>query len=219
MPARGWSDASSGRPLLQVFKASDYQGSGQVNAAAQDRDGVLYFGGDGIIAYDGATWRHCAIGNNLGVRGLAIDEQGRILGRGHRRSRLLRKRFDGESCTTCRSSPCFLPNIATNLWFGRGGHSAGDRLLRRQQDHSVGWKSFTIWPLPEARQASSQRISDAVYITHPETGLWKLEGDQPVLAVPSTLCSNKFPAFLSRWAAIAFLAVTPSDLARSMARR
>ena len=214
MPARGWSDATSGRPLLQVFKASDYQGSGRVNAAAQDRDGVLYFGGDGIIAYDGATWRHCAIGNNLGVRGLAIDEQGRIWVGGTGEVGYCERDSMGELHYV---SLLFLlpPEHRDQLvvWdvevTPRGiVFSASNKIIR--------WdgKSFTIWPLPEARQASSQRISDAVYITHPETGLWKLEGDQPVLAVPSDPLLKQVPCFLEPLGGDAFLAVTPSDLAR-----
>ena len=214
MPARGWSDATSGRPLLQVFKASDYQGSGRVNAAAQDRDGVLYFGGDGIIAYDGATWRHCAIGNNLGVRGLAIDEQGRIWVGGTGEVGYCERDSMGE-LHYVSLLPLLPPEHRDQLvvWdvevTPRGiVFSASNKIIR--------WdgKSFTIWPLPEARQASSQRISDAVYITHPETGLWKLEGDQPVLAVPSDPLLKQVPCFLEPLGGDAFLAVTPSDLAR-----
>jgi signal transduction histidine kinase/DNA-binding response OmpR family regulator len=212
--ARGWSDATAGRPLLQVFKPADYQAGGRVNAAVQDRDGVLYFGGDGIIAYDGSTWRQCAVGNNLGVRGLAIDEKGRIWIGG-----------TGE-IGYCEKDPMgglhyvsLVPRLPPEhrdqlvVWdvevTPRGiVFSAGNKIMR--------WDgtSFTVWPLPEARQASSQIISDAVYIAHPETGLWKLEGDRPVLAVPFDPLLKRVPCFLEPLGGDAFLAVTNSDLAR-----
>jgi len=214
LSARGWSDATTGRPLLQVFKAGVDQGGGPVNAAAQDRNGVLYFGGDGIIAYDGATWRQCAIGNNLGVRGLAIDERGRIWVGGTGEVGYCEKNSAGE-LHYVSLLPLLPPEDRRQLvvWdvevTPRGiVFSAGNKIMR--------WdgKSFTIWPLPEARQASSQRISDAVYISHQETGLWRLEGDQPVLAVPSDPRLKRVPCFLEPLGGNAFLAVTPSDLVR-----
>ena len=49
MFARGWGDSTEGRPAMQVFKSSDYQSNTGVTAAAQDRDGMLYFFGDGLL--------------------------------------------------------------------------------------------------------------------------------------------------------------------------
>jgi signal transduction histidine kinase/CheY-like chemotaxis protein/HPt (histidine-containing phosphotransfer) domain-containing protein len=214
MLARGWNDATAGRPLLQVFKPADYQGGRRVNATAQGRDGVLYFGGDGIIAYDGATWRHCAIGNNLGVRGLAIDEKGLIWVGGTGEIGYCEKDSMGE-LHYVSVLPRLPPEHRDQLvvWdvevTPRGiVFSAGNKIMR--------WdgKSFTIWPLPEARQAVSQTISDAVYIAHPETGLWKLEGDHPVLAVPCDPSLKCVPCFLEPLGGDAFLAVTTADLVR-----
>ena len=76
--ARGWGDSTEGRLLVQVFKASDYQSNSRVSAAAQDRDGVLYFASDGLLQYDGSAWRHFPTANNRGANGLAIDDHGRI---------------------------------------------------------------------------------------------------------------------------------------------
>ena len=74
--------------------------------------------------------------------------------------------------------------------------------------------SFRIWPLPEARRAISQKIGDTVYITHQETGLWKLEGDEPVLVVPYDPSTKRLPCYLKPLGEDSFLAVTTSDLAR-----
>ena len=154
------------------------------------------------------------VGNNLGVRGLAIDEKGRIW-------------IGGTSeIGYCEKDPLgglhyvsLVPRLPAEhrdqlvVWdvevTSRGiVFSAGNKIMR--------WDgmSFTIWPLPEARQASSQIISDAVYIAHPETGLWKLEGDRPVLAVPFDPLLKRVPYFLEPLGGDAFLAVTNSDLAR-----
>ena len=212
--ARGWSDASAGRPLLQVFKPADYHGSNRVSAAAQDADGVLYFGGDGLIEFDGTTWQHCTVGNNLGVRGLAVDDNGRIWvgGAGElgfcERDPAGRLRYVSllSMLPPEHRSQLVVWDVETTP---RGiVFSAGNKIMR--------WdgKSFAVWPLPEARQATLQRINDAVYITHEETGLWKLDGDQPVLAVPSDPLLKQVPCFLEPLGGDAFLGVTASDLVR-----
>jgi len=211
---RGWGGTTVGRPLLQVFKAADFQGSGRVYAAVQDRDGVLYFGSDGIISYDGATWRHCVVGNNLGVRGLAIDEQGRIWAGGTGEIGYCEKESTGDlryiSLLARLPPEQGVQLVVFDVEVTPRGivFSAGNRIMR--------WdgRSFANWPLPEARQASSQVISDAVYITHPETGLWKLDGDHPVLAVPLDLMFKRGPCFLQPLGGDAFLAATSTDLAR-----
>jgi signal transduction histidine kinase/CheY-like chemotaxis protein/HPt (histidine-containing phosphotransfer) domain-containing protein len=88
--------------------------------------------------------------------------------------------------------------------------SATDKILR--------WngRSFRIWPLPmpNARRTASQKIGDTVYILHPETGLWKLEGDEPVLVVPYDPSTKRLPCYLKPLADGTFLAVTTSGLAR-----
>ena len=76
--AYGWGNPTEGRPLLQVFMPSDYQASATVNTVAQDHDGVLYFGSDVLLQYDGTTWRRFSTKNNLAINSLAINEQGRI---------------------------------------------------------------------------------------------------------------------------------------------
>ena len=76
MIAHGWDDPTEGRPLLQVFKPSDYRTNARVSAATQDRDGVLYFASEGLLQYDGSSWRHYSA--DLGINGLAIDDEGRI---------------------------------------------------------------------------------------------------------------------------------------------
>lgn len=210
----GWSDTAAGRPLLEVFKPGERYGGCRFYVTVQDRDGVLYFGGDDVTSFDGETWRHCAVGNNLGVHGLAVDESGRIWVGGV-----------GEIGYCERDSTGALRYV-----------SLLSRLSREHREHLVVWdveasprgivfsagnkimrwdgRAFAIWPLPEARSASSQKISDAVYIAHPETGLWKLDGDRPVLAVPFDPLLGRVPCFLHPLGGNAFLAVTPSALAR-----
>jgi len=74
--------------------------------------------------------------------------------------------------------------------------------------------TFHIWPLSNSRRVISQKIGDTVYILHQETGLWKLESDEPVLVVAYDPSIKRLPCYLKPLGENSFLAVTTSDLAR-----
>ncbi len=66
----------SGTPFITNFTTDTYKASKQNWAAVQDQRGILYFANnDGILEYDGVTWRLINIG---AVRTLAIDSTERI---------------------------------------------------------------------------------------------------------------------------------------------
>ena len=212
--ARSWGDSTEGRPLLQVFKASDFQTNATVQSVVQDHEGVLYFCSNGLLQYDGTTWRHYGADNNQGLRVGAIDEQGRIWVGGYGVIGYYEKDPFGQLYYT--SLLAWLPpehRDQLEVWgvevTSRGVvFSAANKIMR--------WdgKTFHIWPLPDSRRVFSQKIGDAVYMTHQETGLWKLEGDQPVLVVPYDPSIKRVPYFLKPLGGDSFLAVTTSDLAR-----
>ena len=69
----------AGLPYIQNFSPKDYGAHAQNWAILQDQRGVMYFGNaDGILEYDGASWRLIRIANRTLVRSLAMDESGRI---------------------------------------------------------------------------------------------------------------------------------------------
>ena len=125
-------------------------------------------------------------GNNLGIHGLAIDEQGRIWVGGYGEVGYFEKDTSGQLHYTSLLSQ--LPpehRDQLDIWgvevTSRGVvFSATNKIMR--------WdgKSFHIWPMsarlppgvfPENRRHGLHRSIRT-------TGLWKLEGDEPVLVVP-----------------------------------
>jgi signal transduction histidine kinase/CheY-like chemotaxis protein len=67
-----------GVPLVRNFSQKELKFPGQIWGVAQDRRGVMYFGGTrSVLEYDGATWRRIAVPANT-VRQLAMDANGRM---------------------------------------------------------------------------------------------------------------------------------------------
>ena len=68
-----------GSPFLRNYTYKEYGGSSQVWCAVQDNRGIMYFGdNEGIIEFDGSTWKRIYTPSKTIVRSLAIDSTGRI---------------------------------------------------------------------------------------------------------------------------------------------
>ena len=210
----GWGDANAGRPVIQTLTSSDFTANASSLAIQQDRRGLIYFGCDGLLQYDGSAWRHSAAGGSDQILAIAIDDSGRIWVGGTGELGYFDEDHSGKLLYTSlvpRLPPALRDNLS--VWgvevTARGVvFSANDKILR--------WAggTFQVWPLPEARRAVSQRIGDTVYITHLTTGLWKLAGDQPELIVPYDPATKVLIGYLKPLDQGSFLAVTTQGLGR-----
>jgi len=201
--------------LLQVFKASDYQANTAVRAVAQDRAGMLYFGSDALLQYDGTTWRRFSTGNNLAINGLTIDDRGRIWVGGYGEVGYFEKDSSGQLHYTSLLSQ--LPPEHRDQLVIWGVEVTSRGVIFAATDKIMRWngKKFHIWALSKtSRRVTTQKIGDTVYILHFETGLWKLESDEPVLVVAYDTYIKRLPFYLKPLGENSFLAVTTSDLAR-----
>ena len=71
--------ANSGLPFIRNYPANEYRADGQNWATVQDQRGLMYFGNsDGVVEYDGISWRTIATANKTVIRSLAVDENNRI---------------------------------------------------------------------------------------------------------------------------------------------
>ncbi len=69
-----------GHPIIRNYTPEEYGATEQNWSAIQDDRGVLYVGNgeNGVLEYDGKSWRKIPIPNNSEVRSLAKDDEGTI---------------------------------------------------------------------------------------------------------------------------------------------
>ncbi len=68
-----------GQPFIKYYSSKVYKASNQNWCVNQDQRGVMYFGNtDGILEYDGSSWRLIKIPNNSIVRSLSVYKTGKI---------------------------------------------------------------------------------------------------------------------------------------------
>ncbi len=69
---------TTGTPFLRNYSPDEYQADGQNWAIAQDQNGIMYFGNNGVVEYDGVAWRLIPTEKKTVVRSLAVDKNNRV---------------------------------------------------------------------------------------------------------------------------------------------
>jgi len=65
---------NTGLPEISNFKRTDYRAGTQNWSAAQDANGTMYFANnDGLLQFDGSTWKTYRLPNRTAIRSLKID--------------------------------------------------------------------------------------------------------------------------------------------------
>lgn len=70
-------DRYHGSPFIRNYDVSEYNGSAQIWAIGQNKQGIMYFGdGKGLLEYDGTNWRLYPVDNYSVIRSLDTDTNG-----------------------------------------------------------------------------------------------------------------------------------------------
>lgn len=78
-PLRAALKNDAGSFIFRTYSAKDYSASGQNWSTVQDRRGVLYFGNtDGILSYDGVTWKLIPMPIGTVAQSLAMASTGTV---------------------------------------------------------------------------------------------------------------------------------------------
>jgi len=175
--------ASAESPPLRSFGARETGADTRAWSIVQDDRGVMYFGCNTLLAYDGERWRATPMAAAYALRGLDLDGQGRLWAGGVNELGWFDRTPDGRR--RYRSLRAQLPpgeSEPGELWsvYSEGGDAAvfvaADRVLR--------WdgRRFAVWSFPGERRLFALRAQGRVYVNHRSTGLWRIDPDGPVLA-------------------------------------
>jgi serine phosphatase RsbU (regulator of sigma subunit) len=74
-----FGQAELGLPIVKNYEATKYNASVQNWCAVQDNRGIMYFGNQGVLEYDGANWRLHKTSKESTIRSLAVTDNNHIL--------------------------------------------------------------------------------------------------------------------------------------------
>jgi len=156
-------------------------------SAGQDQSGVMYFGCDSVVSFDGDRWRAEKMDATYAVRGLDVGPNGRIWAAGVNQIGWFEPGQEGR--LVYHSLMSRLPPGTADLgdvWkvYAEGGDSAV--FVTHAQVLWWDGRRFRSWNFPGMHMLFSSRTQKSVYVHYPPVGLLRIGGDGPTVAVPAS---------------------------------
>ncbi|HEY5080037.1 MAG TPA: hypothetical protein VII43_09320, partial [Opitutaceae bacterium] len=175
-------------PPMRVFTARDTGVRTMAWSAAQDRSGVLYFGCDEVVSFDGERWRPEHTELTYGIRGLDVGPNGRIWVAGVNQIGWLEPGAPGHLAyhSLMPSLPAALKDLG-DVW--RVYSQGTDKALFVTRDRILRWdgSKMTSWDYPGMRLLWSTRTDKAIYVHYPPLGLMRIGDNGPEVIAPESV--------------------------------
>ncbi len=206
-----------GRFYMQSFGPEDYDADAQNWAIVQSLDGLIYVGnGDGVLEYDGVSWRLIPVSNRTVVRSLAVDAEGRV--------------FVGADGELGYLAPDPLGRMRyvslvdhippddrafTDVW---RIEKTADGLYFRTNERLFRWhdQAMKVWR-PETRFRQVVALGDTLYVQQDDVGLMHMDDGSLAIAPGGALFRDRVVRGLVPHGEDGYLAITRKGMFRCAA--
>jgi class 3 adenylate cyclase len=175
----------TGDYVFQHYSAKQYGASPQNWAVAEDRRGVMYFANtEGLLEFDGSSWRKLTLPGGSTVRAVSVDDKGTIyVGGSGDFGRLAPDHSGTMQFVSLKNNVPQGDRAFGDIWRilpTRNGvyFSSYTRLLRLNPDGTI-----KVWR-PQKRFARAFYVLNAVYVTSSGIGLMELGKDDRLVPAP-----------------------------------
>jgi len=187
-PAPGWQQVHDGMPPLRVFTARDTAVKTMAWAAVQDREGIMYFGCDTVVSFDGDRWQPQHMAPTYVIRGLDIGPNGRIWAAGVNQIGWFEPGVQGrlEYHSLMPRLPAGLVDLG-DVWRVYAEGDAGALFVTHEKILRWDGAKFVAWDYPGMRMLWSTRTAKSVYVHYPSLGLLRIGSEGPSLVAPESV--------------------------------
>ena len=181
-PRAGAADVpvGEGEPFVQYWSPRDFHGATDSWGITQDRRGVLYVGNRGfVLEYDGSTWRHLPMKDASEV--LALDyEAGTDTVFVGTQDDLGYLKMGPDGARTYVSLFDQLPADARDVGSFYGVYATPQGVFFVGSARVLRWRDgrFKTWNLAPTSFLQNQWSGGQLYVSSPELGLRRLEGEE-----------------------------------------
>lgn len=186
-----------GYPLIDTYSAVQVGADVIGLSAVQGADGVMYFGSNSLLSYDGDRWRSDPAASTYGLYGLDFGDDGRLwvggmgeIGwfeqdKGKWQYRSLREQLPPEMRE--------LGPVWHALAYERGALFASHNRL-------LYWDGAQIrsWNMPNTRRVRLLRAGEEIFVQHQVTGLYVMREGEPTLLVRSEVIGARSIFWIER---------------------
>jgi signal transduction histidine kinase/DNA-binding response OmpR family regulator len=180
-----------GRPIIVNFTARDIGADVPCWTTVQDERGVLYFGGEQVLTFDGEIWRKYTVPGSYAVRGLAFGADGRLWVGAVNEIGYFERTEKGLSAF--HSLVNFLPESERELgdvWQVFVHGKAGAVFVTTNSVLEWDGRSFRIYKTPPPRRVQATQVDGKIYYSHPTTGMLSLEPEGPRIFISAATLNH-----------------------------
>lgn len=184
------SDVERGAlPVVNYSSAGDYRADRDAWSTVRSRSGLMYFANsEGVLQYNGVTWKLIRLPNRTSVQSLSIDRDGRIIVGSDSEIGVLTETGDGPRYTSfMRFVPDSLRNFA-QTWTSDtlNGYTY---LQSTSAIFAVHGDSLTVIPASVVF-GMLYRFGDRLLVQEQDRGLMELKGTELIPFDSSTFCGT-----------------------------
>ncbi len=167
--------AEEGRPLITSYSEKEIGNDVGSWTAVQDPDGVIYFGADKVLAFDGSKWRRYPVPGTYAVLGLAVGEKGRLWISGINELGYFDKTDRGLS--EYHSLVAYLDPKDRELGQVWQVLIRGPDVVFVAPDKVLVWNGarFQVSHFANSRRIVAVMVDRTIFLHHTPTGIWQLD--------------------------------------------
>ncbi len=206
-----------GRLYVQNFAPEDYDAHAQNWAVVQAPNGFLYVGnGEGVLEYDGVSWRLIPVSNQSAVRSLAINREGQVFVGASRELGYLAP--DSQGRTQYVSLLDHIPAADRDFDDVWRIEETSEGLYFRTRQRLLRWngRDIKVWQI-ETRLSEIFALDDVLYAQLADLGLMRMVEDTLTMTPGGDLLQSRFYGVVPQ-GDTTYLAVTRRGMLRCATR-
>jgi signal transduction histidine kinase/CheY-like chemotaxis protein len=181
---------NSGFPLIYSFASEEIGADAAVYCALQDSNGVLYFGGNALIVYDGDRWTSTTAPGLRSIYGLDFSEDGKIWAAAEGEMGWFERNSDSQWNYHSLLGKLSAENLPHGQVFQVLSTGTGAVFFSPDKVYRWDGHKFEIWTMPGVRRVTGFRINGEIYVHYRLKGLFKLLQSGPELCIPQSLIGD-----------------------------
>ena len=178
-------------PVITAYSTEQIGTEPRTYSALQDSSGILYFGSDGLLTFDGERWTTFTAPGLKSIYGMAFGDDGRIWIAADSEIGWFQKLADSKWEYHSLIPKLPAGESINSQVFQVFGTGSGATFIAPQAVYEWDGSGFRIWRMPGTRRITGFRIDGTTYVHYRLKGLFRMDPAGPTLCIPQSLIGDE----------------------------